>query len=491
MRQPQLQHIISRCHASRFCRDLLYMAAASGRPLYLVGGAVRDLLLRRQPDDWDFIGPQAIELAHRFADALGRPPVVLREDQPTVRVPLPDPAEDEPAYFDFCALRAPTIADDLAERDFTLNAIACDLLTPALLDPTGGLDDLQARLIRAPAERNLQSDPLRCLRAYRLAAQLGFTIQPQTRRWIARHAHGLSAAAGQRIGDELYRLLTPPHVSETLALADEDGVLAVVLPELEPGRDMPQQGYHHLPVRDHSLASTTEMEKLICDPAAALPSCRDELAQYLARSTTVPLLLISALLHDIGKPPCFSRDANGRIRFQGHPETGAQIAGRILRRWAWPAAMRNAAVALVRLHMRPLLLAQEALGSPGQPDPTERTITLSAIRRLFRLVESHPLGLVLVAMADARAAQGPAVSPDYQPRVERTLDKMARRYLDHVEEEAAEPLLTGHDLIAAGFEPGPLFSRILEAVEEACAEGQICSQEQALALARRIAGSHD
>ncbi len=486
---PDLDRLVRYCNAAPACRALVQLAQDVSAPLYLVGGAVRDLLLGRPLRDWDFAGRTAMEFARKFAEAQSSKVIMLHEDQPTARVPVGQ-GEGGCTLLDFCDLRADGIESDLAARDFSINAIAYDLAEPELIDPLGGVDDIRAGIIRALGHDNLHADPLRCLRAYRLAAELGFTIAERTREWIRALAPELSEVAGQRIGDELYKLLYPPRVSETIAMMDQDGVLAVILPELEEGRGMPQPSLHHLDVRAHSLAAVTEMEKLIIDPTGALPGSHDELEEYLTRTEVPPLLLMAALLHDIGKPRCFTREAGGRIRFKGHGKVGAAMVREMLRRFAWPAEVRRTVAAFTQHHLRPLELAGRGQDGVIEQEHSEQFVTMSAIRRLFREVEPHELGLVVLAIADSRAATGPAATPQHQTEVEFILDDMLHRYLAYQQQQAREPLLTGQDLIAAGYQPGPLFSEMLRAVEDARTDGEVRTKQQALELARRVAQDH-
>ncbi len=288
----------------------------------------------------------------------------------------------------------------------------------------------------------------------------------------------------------MHKLFYPPRVAETLDMMDQDGVLAVILPELEEGCDMPQPSLHHLDVRDHILASVAEMEKLIMDPTGALAASHDELEEYLTRCEIPPMLLMAALLHDIGKPRCFTQDEDGRIRFKGHGKVGAQVAREILGRFAWSMEVRRTVASFTHHHLRPLELAGRGQDGIIEQEHSEQFVTMSAIRRLFREVEPHELGLMLLAIADSRAAMGPAATPQYQTEIELILDDMLRRYLDYKKQQAREPLLTGKDLIAAGYEPGAIFGEILRAVEDAHMDGEITTKEQALELARRVAQYH-
>ena len=456
-------------------------------PLYLVGGALRDACLGREPLDLDFAGPGAIEIARRFAAANRAHMVMLHELPPIARVPVYMPGASQAFILDFCALRAPTIEADLAARDFTINAVALNLHDFALLDPTGGLDDLRAGVVRAVGASAFAADPVRCVRAYRFCAALDFRLAEQTREWLRAAAPGIAQVEGQRVGDELLRLLESPHAAATIRQMDADGVLSHLLPELEDGRAMDQPGFHHLSVHAHAIEALSAMEAILNSPETLLPRSGAITAEYLRRPRMRPLLLMAALLHDVGKPACHTREPEGRIRFTGHPAVGATIAARILQRLAWPARIRDGVVALVAHHMRVFDLAGTAIDGGSAPGDIGRRISMGAIRRMFRHVHGHEPGLMLMALADSHASRGPAKHAGYDDALAIVCDQMLRGYIEYTTLQAPEPLLTGKDLIAAGFAPGPIFSTLLQAVEESRSEGHVSNKQQALDLARRLA----
>jgi putative nucleotidyltransferase with HDIG domain len=456
-------------------------------PLYLVGGALRDAFVGRDPVDLDFAGPGAIEVARRFAANNRAHMVMLHELPPIARVPVYMPGASHAFILDFCGLRGPSIEADLAARDFTINALALDLSSFALLDPTGGLDDLHAGIVRAVGAAAFAADTVRCVRAYRFCAALDFRLEEQTRGWLRAAAGGIAHVEGQRVGDELLRLLDAPRVGRTIAEMDADGILSHVLPELEEGRDMDQPGFHHLSVQAHAIEALSSMEALLARPETLLPRSAAIVAEYLRRPRTRPLLLMAALLHDVGKPACHTREPEGRIRFTGHPSAGAAIAARILQRLAWPARIRDGVVALVAHHMRVFDLARLAIDGGRAADDIGRTISMGAIRRMFRQVHGHEPGLMLTALADSHASRGPAKSPGYDAALATVCDQMLRGYIEYTTVQAPEPLLTGKDLIAEGFAPGPIFSALLQAVEDSRSEGRVSNRQQALDLARRLA----
>lgn len=477
----EVQRIWQRWQAEPAHAALESLAERLDQEFWLVGGAVRDALLGLPVRDWDLALPDARPLAHALGEGFGCRPALLHEDLPTYRLVVP--GDGGPVQFDLVQYRADTIAADLLARDFSVNSLAAHPPTHQLLDPTGGLEDLRRGVIRTPGPQNLRADPLRCLRAYRFHSQFGFTLDGATRAWLRETAPLLPAVAGERRGEELLRLLTPPRAAATLELLDEDGVLAQLLPEIEPTRGVQQGGFHHRDVWGHTLAVVARLEEILVAPEDYFPRAGPAVVQYLQRPGVPAVLLLTALLHDLAKPLCRQREAQGWWRFPEHDARGAQMAGEIGRR----LALRSEHTALLRVligrHMRPLQLANLRLPRDGRP---AHEISLSALRRLFR--DAHPdgLGLVLLGLADARGCCGPATLPGYHEALARVLDEMLVRYLDYQAQRPQQRLLTGADLIAAGYRPGRAFGVVLEAVEDAYADGLVRNHAEALVLAARL-----
>ncbi len=491
MQLPSAHQIL---HSDPLLPQLAHLAAATASRLYLVGGALRDILLGRAPRDLDFALADAADFARHVADRLNGAFVVLHEDFVTARVVLNPHDAGKRRQLDFAQLRGPDILSDLQARDFTVNACAWLLAAPgteslALLDPCGGLEDLASRTIRAVARANLAADGLRCLRAFRLAGELDFTIEPATLSWIRELAPGIKHAAGERVGAELLKLLACSRAAACLRSADDAGLLEQILPEIGPARGVRQGGYHHLDVWRHSLLTVEELEKIISRPAAVLPRAAGAVSDYLSAPGVVAGLKLAALVHDLGKPATRTVDEAGRVWFRGHEQIGADIAATITRRLRLARDIRVLVERLVRLHLRPLHLVRAALhDSNCRHQPPSDALSMRAVRRLMRLAHPHGVGLVLLACADLYACRGPATSPKYRHDCTLLLDDMLVRYLQWVNEQATEPLLRGRDLIEElGLTPGPHFGIILDEVEDARADGAICNRRQALQLARQLA----
>lgn len=485
--------------------DLLRTAAEllAGSEGYLVGGSLRDALLERPLSDIDLaVAVDAPAFARALADRLGGHYVLLDAERSIARVAL----DNAPAqYIDVAALRGPDIAADLARRDFTIDAIAAPLdalltHTPVdLIDPHSGSADLKRRVIRLVAEQALIDDPLRLLRAVRLAVQLDFEIEPQTAEALRRHAGRIDEAALERQRDELVRCFATPHAARALRLLDGLGLLERLLPEVAAGRGVTQPKEHHYDVFDHCIETVAALDFMLATaPPAGLREAQlqrslwdtlavwdadaaAELRTYLdqqvseGRSRRV-LLKIAGLLHDIAKPETRAPDATGRIRFFGHPERGAETSRRALRRLRFSRREIDLIATMVDEHLRPT-----QLGQPGEL-PTRR-----ALYRFFRDTGSAAESILLLSLADALAARGPGMTIEaWRGYVSYIGHILARR---HGDPAIARPfrLLTGGEIMdELQATPGPEIGRLLASLEEAQASGEVTSRQQAIAFVRRL-----
>ncbi len=306
-----------------------------GRQCYLVGGAIRDMLLGRPSTDYDIATdalPQEVQgmfrrviptgIKHGTVTVLFRG---RRFEVTTFRIDREYLDGRRPDSVEF----TPSIEEDLRRRDFTVNAIAYDLATRRLLDPHGGRADLHRRLIRAigdPLER-FREDGLRPVRACRFAAQFGFSVEPATFAAIPASLDTVRKVSGERIREELVRLLGAPQPSQGFRLMAGCGLLELLLPELAAGAGVEQRALHCFDVLEHSLRC--------CD--AAEPG-------------NLPVRL-AALLHDIGKPASLRREADGDLSFHGHEQIGAELSRALLERLRFPNQLIQKTCHLIRHHM--------------------------------------------------------------------------------------------------------------------------------------------
>ncbi|MCW5873922.1 MAG: HD domain-containing protein [Anaerolineales bacterium] len=484
---PQLPPLVQQVRA----------AVPPDQPLYLVGGAVRDLLLNRPVHDLDFVVPgRAIPLARKLANALGGNFYALDAERDAGRVLLPDGH----AALDFVAMQGATLDEDLAQRDFTINAMALSLHHASLHDPLGGAADLRAKRLRFAGSLAFANDPVRILRAVRMAAVFGLQIEPETRAALRAAVPHLGQVSPERIRDEVFRLLLASKPATSLRTLDVFGALSKLFPELEPLKGLQQSPPHIYDVWDHSLHVVDKLgtvfsaldENYPAEGVGELVSgltvlrlgrYRSQISQHLA-SELVPgrprraLLLLAALLHDAGKALTRSVDANGRIRFFEHEARGAELIEQRAQAMHLSSDETELLRTIVAHHMRPFLLTHS-----GEP-PSRR-----AIYRFFRDTGAAGVDICLLSLADQLGKRGTEIDQAELTRTLDTLRALLEAYYKQAEEVISPPvLLNGNDLMTElGLKPGRKVGEILEALREAQAMGDVPDREAALAFARKRA----
>jgi len=461
--------------------------AGQGITAYLAGGMVRDLLLGREVEDIDLaVAHDALEAAAEIADELGGKYIPLDEENRVGRVVLT--IADRKWELDFSTIEA-DIERDLARRDFTIDAMAIGLeelishpQSPALIDPFHGQDDLSRGVIRVVNESAFAEDPVRLLRAVRLAAELAFKIHEDTGMLARRYAHLIDSVAGERVRGELLRLLALPRSGQHIDYLEELGLLGNIFPELAQTKGVTQPREHYWDVFEHSLRTVKAVDFLLREGdweygnrevLAAVP-WSEALAQHFSHevghgSTRKSLLRLAALLHDIAKPQTKTVEENGRTRFLGHATEGALAATDIMERLRFSTREIRLVEIIVKYHLRPTQMSHEGL-------PTSR-----AIYRYFRDTGEAGIDILFFSLADHLATRGKHLDlAHWREHAEVMAYVLARRA---EEEKLTVPpkLMDGHDLINLfGLSPGPRFAEILEAVREAQAAGEVTTREEAL-----------
>ncbi|MFP4475364.1 MAG: HD domain-containing protein [Desulfatibacillaceae bacterium] len=449
-------------------------------PVYLVGGTVRDLLLGRRPADVDLACKNARELATSLARERKAAFVPMEKDPsaPSFRLVNRDDPDD---FLDVTELRAGDIQADLAERDFTINAMAIRLrpedpgLCGDLVDPLGGRDDLARRLVRPVGENNLRDDPLRILRGFRFAAQLDFSLAEGSLDIFARYRDLLRGISGERVQKELLDLLETDLAGEQVRGMEQCGVLDVVFPEVSSMRGCAQDGFHHLDVWEHSLVVFGACEKIAARPETEFPSHGGQVRGYLSRGRNKAVLKMAALLHDAGKPDTRRfREEKNRYTFYGHARAGARKADETGRRLRMSNRDRGLLTLLVAEHVHVMDLA-----APKVKDSTRMS--------WFRKMGEHAVAGLILGLADTRGKKGPAVTGQDRECRESFCKKMVAEYYDRIRDTLAEkPLVTGSDLLDMGLDPGPEVGRILDELRKARDDGTVSTREEAMDMARRM-----
>jgi poly(A) polymerase len=429
--------------AERICAKL----CESGHQAYLVGGCVRDLLLNREPADYDVATdarPERVQQLFPNSLAVGAQFGVIIVVEDSLQVEVATFRSDigyadgrHPSRVEYSA----SPEEDVRRRDFTINGMMMDPRDGRVLDFVGGQQDLREGIIRAIGEpaRRFEEDKLRMVRAVRFSARFEYGIEPKTHAAIVERASGIRQVSQERLRDELTKLLTEGAARRAFELLDETGLLRELLPEISRMKGVAQPPQFH-PEGDVWTHTLLMLEGL---PAGVSPT-----------------LAWGVLLHDVGKPPTFKPPSgpNDRIRFDEHVEVGTRMAEEICRRFRFSNDDAEQIASLVANHLR------------FKDVPKMRQSTLKRFVRLQKFEEHLELHR-LDCLSSHRNLE------NYE---------FVGRFLAETPAEAVRPerLITGEDLKEMGFSPGPVFHEILRAVEDAQLDGAIASREDALLLVR-------
>lgn len=459
-------------------RELLYFLPKDENiEVWLVGGAVRDSFLGTSPPtDFDLaISHDPTGLARKYADSKKAGFVVLDEERKVVRVVRS--MEGIHYTIDIACFRDADIIGDLKKRDFTMNAMAVKLEWPMLtnefhiFDPLSGVSHIAEKRIVPCSDELFVDDPLRLMRAVRFASTFNFMIEKPLLGMIRRDAHLISGVSGERIRDELFKILDVNDSTSWIRVISESSLLACILPELEKGKGVEQNEWHHLDVFDHTLLALSNLEKLMNEekPFPWWSRFQQFLLEPISGAHTFSVLTkFACLLHDLGKPECRKTDEKtGRVVFHGHEMAGVTICDTIGERLKLSSVETQFLRKVVKNHMRPGVIIQEGL--------TDRKLF-----RYFSETGRDGLIIALLSLADRMAALGIQGKEDLQSFSQNIFELMSEFY-NQMEYPRIRPILTGTDLIAEfKVEPGPIFKDILEALKEAQHLGTVTDRNQAL-----------
>lgn len=464
------------------------LSAQDAEGAWVVGGAVRDALAGDHHDrfDLDIAVADAESWARTSGDALGTPAVKISAHFDIWRIPLPD------GQIDVWELPDNDIERDLRRRDFSVNAMAVPLsdfhrgdLRTSLLDPFGGRDDVDRRVLRLVSDGALRDDPLRMLRAVRLEAERAWRPDAELRSAMRRDAGLINNSAAERQWEELQRIILSDRFPWALRRLEQSGLLDQILPELAVGRGVDQRPVHRRDVFWHQIDAVRWITRLTSssapratrasaiwqelEPLLSVAPIRDSLDNW-----RLPLRL-ATLLHDIGKPETRTVDADGSTHFFGHSELGGEMAGRRLTELRVPSKTTRQVELLIQQHLRP-----GQVNSPGKP-PTDR-----ALHRFHTALGDAAIPLCWLFLADSLATAGAAALlprwRGYAAHVARILAWQPKR------STRTGRILDGHAIMeATGLQPGPLVGEIRAKIDEAAAVGEIAGVDEARDLARQLA----
>ncbi|HAL48653.1 MAG: hypothetical protein CL694_10090 [Chloroflexi bacterium] len=489
--QPTSDHVHRPSHGiPEIVLEIEGMTAARGVEAYLVGGAVRDSLLGRTPKEYDIaVATDASAFAKLLADQAGGHFVSLDTERDTARVVIP--SETDPVAIDFTHI-SDDIHSDLGRRDFTINAMAARLDGVAggewdVIDPCGGRHDLGRGEVRAVKDDVFRLDAVRMMRAVRIAAALRFSLNSDTAASVQRDSNQLTNSAPERIREELLKTLAESGARDSIRLMDRLGLLSQVIPEIDQARDVAQPKEHHWDVFNHLVETVGFAESILDDRegddlvSSMLPRF-DGMREYFASEATdgasrSTLLRFTGLIHDIGKPASKTLEPSGRIRFFGHNEVGAEMAGTIMGRLRFGRRGIRMVKTMIQHHLRPMQMA--ATGKL----PTKR-----AVYRYFRDVGDPALDTLYLNVADFLAARGPELTEEGMAEVSSVISHILKtEYRPEPAVPVGKGLIDGNDVMNEfGLESGPEVGRVLSAVASAEAIGTLNTKEEALTMAREL-----
>src|SRR3954463_596622 len=411
-----------------------------GHIAYFAGGCVRDLVRGERPKDFDVATdarPEQVQNLFKRTYAVGAHfgVIVVLENGFQVEVAT---FRSDGIYIDGrhpVDVHFSSAEEDARRRDFTINGMFFDPLGGEVIDFVGGQADLKAKLIRAIGnpEQRFSEDRLRMLRAIRFATVLGYEIDSATWQALVDRSSGITQISAERIRDELVKILLSPNRLRGFDLLDRSGLLGNILPEIQPmkGCDQPEQFHPEGDVFQHTRL----------------------MIEMLPKEVSVPLVF-SVLLHDVGKPPTFSVDETGRIRFNGHDRVGAEMTEQIMERLRFSRAEIDATVEMVRQHM------------------VFKDVPRMRVAKLKRFM-ARPTFHDEMELHRVDCASSHGMMDNYEFLLQKR-DEFANEPI------IPPPLVRGDDLIGLGLKPGPKFGEILEAVETRQLEGALKDRAEAL-----------
>lgn len=435
--------------------------------IYMVGGAVRDMFMKRTPSDYDFaVNGDCHSTARDIAEILNGSYVNMHSDVARVVV--------DKTVLDFTNLRGFNIYEDLKNRDFTINALAIDLKNFEIIDITGGIEDIEKGVVRFVSNSAACDDPLRMVRAVRFASRLGFTIDEDTAEIIRDKAYLLDIIPGERILEELYKIFESDRSHVYIKKLDELNLLERIFPIIRPMKKLGKCRYHVADAYTHSLLTLKFFEENISsifdtEHGGKIKNHLDENINGRKRIYTIK---IGVFLHDIGKPKAVNMDG-GIVSFRGHEKTGVQEFKEIAKRLAMSIKQREIIKSIIAGHMRILGLFKQ-----GASD--------RALYRLFADLQDNTIDVLLCSLYDITATRSlldeDGESRKYSDFILNLIDGYYRY------ESSRKKFLTGRDIMDITGAEGSRIGKLLKMVEEQAFYGNIKTREDAVNFVKRVGG---
>ncbi|QSZ27430.1 HD domain-containing protein [Aceticella autotrophica] len=403
--------------------------------VYIVGGTLRDKILKKEINDYDFaVEGDASQVAKIAAEKLGGTYVPYGQDKGTYRVVVKD------IIMDFSSLKGNDIYEDLLHRDFTINAMALRLNdyfeVKCIIDPFGGMRDLWDKKIRCVGIRTFPEDPLRMLRAIRFSAVLRFNIDEKTKLRIKENAKLISNISSERIMYEIYTILKVKNSYQYLRMIDDLTLMDYIFPEVKEMKEM-GKCYYHLLNAWHNSIKTVEEYEIIIEYLKFPKGILETISEYLNRELSAgnkikDVLKLAALFHEIGKTKSIYIDTKNRIHFYHHDKRGGEILSSLTKRMKMGKKEALLIKKMVLYHVQPFIIYTKGFSN-------------KQIFKLFSDLEDNSIGCLLLSQADVAACKNSINRTKDAERYRNFILQMFRKYM--IFKETEEPLLSALDII--------------------------------------------
>lgn len=455
------------------------LAKKTGVTVYLVGGFLRDVYLKKEKECFDFdfaIEGDVFKLAREFSKSVNKRLVVLDEENKTYRVVFKKRLKFY--NYDFAQLKGENLEEDLNWRDFSINTLCVkinDFPELKIMAQEEAKKDLKKRVLRVTNEKVLSADPLRILRAFSLSARYDLKIEKKTSLLLAKYKKLLRRVSGERINEELFKILGADNSYSTIKKMSNLFIIDEIIPYIKKSRGVFQGAYHHLDVWAHSLETLLCFERLYRGKLIKDPDLVDYLNEELSKNRKrIHIIKLACLLHDLGKPLVKKREKNKTI-FHTHEKKGAQIAESIAEKLKFSSKEKDSLKKLVFWHLRPGYLASTFY-------PSAR-----AIYRFFRDTQDEGVGVILLSLADWRATRGPLTNTRQRRRHERIMIKLIEEYFRRRGEKPLPKIVDGFDIMKKfKIPPSPLVGKILNKIKEEQALGKVRNKREAYRVAKEV-----
>ena len=465
--------MINRIHDNYIVKTISPVIKDLREHVYIVGGFLRDCMLSVDSCDVDIVteNGHAKSLAKKMADKLDGYFVELDDVNQIYRVVF----NDKVNYVDIADCVGKDIFEDLKRRDFTVNALAYDLLEDKLIDVNNSQKDLKDKIIREVSKENILDDPIRLLRAFRFKSQLGFEFSEELKIIINEHANLLTTTAKERINAELIKLFGGVDVADTIQLMCDCGMMSVIFPEVDEMKKIPPNTHHHLDLLAHSIETVRQIQIFYNQSCEEVKTHLSEI--LFAGCKRINYLKLAAFLHDVGKPCTWHIDEDtGRHRFIMHDTEGAKLIVPTLKSLKFSKKQIAYIQKIIKNHIYPAGVV------------TSKDTSYKTYLRFYRKMEEETIDLIALAYADRMSALGPDITKEMIDANINGLKALLDGYLEEKNKLAPLPkLLDGREIMQIlGIQPSPYLGEVVSQLKEAQISSIVNSKDEAVEFIKRL-----